>query len=477
MAIFFLITFLLVFLSCSLILSRVNPDEGIFTTGGWLLLQGTALYKDFFSMYSPALYFILAAFYAIFPAEFVASRLFVVAMNVLTLVCFFALCRKMMDEKSALLASLFFVIWSVFTISWNVIIEPFIALFSVLLFYLVFSFLNSRNIKHLIFVGILLSSLVLLKQTMLFLSIAVFIFILLRAKLNRRELLALLLSCALLPLLFLIYLILNNAFFDFIEQAIIYDISHSSLFVFRFHFEWFAVTAFFFSIPVLALLLLLFKKMQMEKDKAALLFIWLFASVTTLLPILGCCVHFIPLVAPFAIFFGLLIDQIFIKNSRIKLGGIAPAFLKAFIVLAFLISIAGSMVYLSQYFFQNDFNDLFEVAQFVNSNSSPNDTMYTTYWDEEMYFFALRKPATKYAYMPFLFPEEIPGYQIETINSMEKAKPLFVIHSSATEQDMDPEDKIHKYILENYKLVETKKLQKPLYKTYNYVLIFRRIGN
>jgi hypothetical protein len=95
---------------------------------------------------------------------------------------------------------------------------------------------------------------------------------------------------------------------------------------------------------------------------------------------------------------------------------------------------------------------------------------------EQMYFLSLRKPATKYAYMPFLFPGEIPAYHLETIDAMGKTKPLFVLHFSGDSQGLQPDNVLQAYILENYELVKTHKLQQPLYKTINYCLIFRRNG-
>ncbi len=479
-AAFLVIALLQIALVLALLLARPNPDEGIYTTGGWLLLQGTVLYKEFFSMYSPGIYFIFAALYSVFPPDFVISRLFILAVNTCTLAVFFLLCKKMLNERTALLASFFYVIWGAFTVSWNILIEPFLMLFSVALFYALFCFLEKRKMPSLLAVGFLISGLVLLKQTMLFLSIGLLLFMLLRAKLNMRHLAAFLFSCALFPFIFLLYLIANNAFSDFVGQAILHDLQSAPLFAFKLTTAIGAVGVLaalflFVSVPVLAMLFFFREKPEKERKKIALVLAWFILAAPTLLPVLGCCGHFAPLVPPFSIFFGLLFEAAFLRGGRFKLQGFnAMPLLRLFVILVFFASIVGPAAYLPQFFFHNDFNDLFEIAAYVKQNSSPDDRIHVTWWDEEMYFFCLRKPATRYIYQPFFGAEAQQLYELESIQSMRETKPLFVINFSRTEQPLQGEDKIYEYLRENYEVVKTQKMQKPLYKTFNYGFVLKR---
>lgn len=475
LAAFCLIAFLLIFIVSSLILARPNPDEGIHTTTAWLLLQGILPYRDVFSMYAPGSYFIFAAFYLLFPLEFVASRLFVLAINVLTLVAFFALCRKLMPERLALLACLLYIVLSVFTISWNIVLEPFITLFAVLSFYFIFSFLEGKKLRHLVLACLFLSSLVLMKQTMLFLSLGMAVFLLLRANLKVREFFVGLVSYAFFPVLFLFYLVSNNALLDFVQQAIIYNLSHSSLFAFRFHLGWVAVTGLFLSVSVLAFLLLLFKKIRLGRDKAIALFLWIVLSLPILLPVLGCCGHHLLLVPGFVIFFMLCFEALFLKPGSIKFGNLnIGLFLKIFLSIAFLAALFGSATYLSQYFFQNDFEDLFEISEYIASNSGAEDRIFVTYWDEELYFFSLRKPATKYLFHPFFFEAEEAAYQDEVVQALQESRPLFVVDFSRTDQPLTENTKINAFVLENYSVVKVVEMKKPLYKTFNYGFVLRR---
>ena len=478
MAALCLIALLLVFLVSALVLSRPNPDEGIHTTTAWLMLQGYVPFKDIFSMYAPGSYFILAAFYLVFPLDFVLSRFFMLAVGLAALLAFFALCKKLMNEKAALFASLLFVVMSVFTINWNIVMEPFLAFFSILSFYFIFSFLERGSRKHLALAGVFLASLVIMKQTMLFLSLASLLALFFAARPNRREASLLILSYALLPLLLLLYLFSHNAFFDFVGQAILYNLSHSSLFAFSFHLSWFLVTGLFLSIPVIGFALFLLKKISLDRTKAAFLFLWFVFSLPNLVPVLGCCGHHLPLVPVFAIFFAILFGYAFFKVSELRLQTpkLMPV-LKCFLVLALTASLFGAGFYLSQFLFQNDFKDLFEISEYVKANSSPDDTIFVTYWDEEVYFLSLRKPATSYLYAPFLFPEEVEAHEADMIAQFEKNKPLFVVNFSRTDRPLESESGINQYLRTNYHVVKELELSKPLYNTFNYGFVLRRNGS
>ncbi len=473
--IFGMIALFLVLMVANLLLSRPNPDEGIHMMGGWLLLNGTVLYSELFSMYAPGSYFILAAFYSLFPADFVVSRLLMLAVNLGSLVAFFALCRKLLDERASLIALFFYVVWSVFTISWNVLMEPFMTLFAILLVYFVLTYLESKKLQDLALAGLFIASIVMMKQTMLFFSTAALFFLIIKARPSLKEYAVLGVSYALLPLLFLYYLFSNNAFFDFVDQAILYNLAHSSLFAFRFHLGWIAVTALFVSVFALAALLFLSKKLRIKKDKGQLLFIWIVLTLPTLLPVLGCCHHHLPLVPGFVILFTLAFDSVFFKGDGFSLKGFdAKPLLKGFLALVFVASIVGSGIYLSQYFFQNDFEDLFEVAEFVNENSSPEDKIHVTYWDEEVYFFALRKPATRYLYHPFLFEAEEKAFQAEVVQALEDEKAIFVVDFARDDEPMQSEGEMSEYILENYSLVKTQEMDPALYNTFNYGFVLQR---
>jgi len=467
----------MVFSVLSLILSRPMPDEGSHMTGGWLLLNGTIPYLDFFSVYSPGIYFLLALFYTIFPPDFVASRLFALAVNLITLTTLFALCKKFMREKVALLACLFFVIWSVFTMSWNILIEPFLALFSVLLIYSILTFFESKKFKHFILIAFLLSGLVLLKQTMLIFSTAVGLLFLFKLKPSLKELSIFLISYASLPILFIIYLFSNNAFGAFLDQAVFYTLTHyTGEFALQFKPGWVIVTLVFLSIPLLALLLMLLKKIRIEKFRAALLFLWFILFLPTLMPVFGCCAHHTPLVPVFAIFFGLIIESVFFNENSFKFKQIElRGFLKAFLALVFFSGIAASGIYLPQYFCQNDFVELFEISEYVKLNSVPTDTLYVTAYDTEIYFFALRKPATNYFYFPHASDaEEDLKYRLEIVQSLEENKPLFVVNFSRTLEPVPGDNLSTKYILENYRVVKTVEFRKPLYDIYNYGFVLKR---
>lgn len=472
---FALICIFFALITLSLIYARPNPDEGITTTGGWLLLQGVDLYSEFFSMYAPGIYFILAAFYAFVPMEFFTSRLFMIAVSIVTFFAFYALSRKLMSEKTTLIATFLYASWSVFTLTWNVLIEPFITLFAILLAYFLFSFMDKRKTRDLVLTGFFLSGLVLLKQTMLFLSIFAFVFILLKLRPSRKEIATLAISYAAFPLLFLLYLLYHGAFFDFVYQGIIYNLTHSSLFSFRFRLDFIAIASFFFSMPVLAIILFARKKLGINKDKMIFLILWFIAAIPTLLPILGCCAHFTPLLPGYVLFFGLMAHSLFEKKESIKVSSIElRPVIKTMLAIVLVLSVVGPGIYFGQFYFQNDFEDLFEISEYVKENTTSEDYIYVPAFDAEIYWFTQRKLGTNYIYDPFLFDEEKLDYQLESISQLEKSNPLLVVTFSGTELPLQGESKLNTYILENYEIVKTKVLSEPLYGVYHYGFVMKR---
>ena len=138
-------------------------DEGLIVYGATRILDGDTPYKDFWAIYSPAQFYIMAAMFKIFGTTIIVARTWFTVIRFILLMVSYLIARKFVSQKNALLASALLLIW----------LGPFqyygnpmhiALLFSLLSFLSLLAFLSQRLKRWLFLSGVLVGVATLFRQ-------------------------------------------------------------------------------------------------------------------------------------------------------------------------------------------------------------------------------------------------------------------------------------------------------------------------
>jgi len=457
---------------------RPLPDEGRYLTTGWMISQGKVPFRDTFSPKMPGLEFALAGIFTVFGPSLLAARLFVaIAASAIVLLVFF-ISRKAFGEKPALIASLFFSLWSTAFSSYWAIIEPFTALFSAIAVLFAFRFLFGKaSLGNAFAFGFFLGLEVIFKQTMLpfalFMAAAVLAIGHFRGtKPGLRAVLAWVLGLAAMPLVFLVYLLSTGAFPFFVEAMLFPFLQLENFGVVAIDSKFLIAIAAFIAVPVALIALWKRPSIAGKRHEVFLFLAWFVFSFSNALPFRSCCIHLLPALPAASIFAGLLIsDSLGQGGKEIKTKPLA--LFSA--LLLFLSFFAGGFFFSA--FFSGDysFSSLEGVASFVRANTGSNDTIMVFPASPELFFLAQRMPSSR----QFVFFDPCPERcQQPVLEELFQNKPeLLVYFSASPDYAASNLAQILEFREKNYGLLKVIELERPLYKTYGYAFIFRNLSS
>lgn len=217
-------------------LETYHYDEGIATYGTLRILNGDIPYKDFWSLYPPGVFYILAAIFKIFGINLRVAYLFTVTVLSLTACNIYLLVKNLCSRILGILAFLLSLAWLK---SYMVFNRPgqLAILFFILCSFSLINFINSERNKWLIITGILAGIVGLFRQDFgLYIFSSIFLIILLWqlnsskeggikvSSILKKELCLFVGSLVtLLPLI--LYFLANSAFREFVNDIIIFPIT------------------------------------------------------------------------------------------------------------------------------------------------------------------------------------------------------------------------------------------------------------
>ena len=463
-------------------------DEGFYLAGGAAVAGGETPYVDFFAMKNPGVFFTLAFLFNAAGATLLTARIFMALIAVLQILLIFILARKMFNEKTAIIASAFYVIWSVFYPAFWATIEPFTTLISTaaVLFLYMYLFERQKTV-HLFLFALFIGLSLLFKQTLIFFAVAAIIFFLAFRIFNRKkpgkmfslkELVVFLAGLVIFPLLLALYLFANNIFPAFWEAVFIFPLKLIGWFAgVNIGVSLLAGLIPFAFVPAL-LLLIYFRRKPGEKLlnwKLLLIAFWFLAALTNILPYNGCCLHFIYFLPALSIISGFAIFLAFQKLPNIQEAKpAARRVIKAIriysVVIIFLSLAVSAGIYTYYTSPTYSFSDINQIADYVKSNTAETEKIFVIEATPELYFLSQREHASKYLYL--FEVSNIPKVLEETTTVLEAQKPAMIIYFSRTAAAEIPFPSIRALIAENYVLEKTFNLQQPLYKFYRHAFIF-----
>lgn len=219
-------------------LETYHYDEGIVAYGAMRILKGDIPYRDFWTLYAPGEFYLLAVIFKIFGIGIKLTRLFAITVLALTVCSIYFLIKKLCSRIFGFLAFLLSLTWLKSYMVYNRPGQTAI-LFFILCSFALINFINSGQDKWLITLGILSGIIGLFRQDFGFYIFTSIFLVILFIQLNHvkekewKVKLSLILKNELclffgffivfLPLI--IYLIINSAFRDFINDVIVFPVT------------------------------------------------------------------------------------------------------------------------------------------------------------------------------------------------------------------------------------------------------------
>lgn len=453
--------------------SRPFFDEGIYLTSGWLFSNGVPPYSGFFESKPIGIYSVGALLFSVFPATVFTARIFMALIGILALALIMLVSNRVFGEKGAIISGAFFVFLSLVFGSFWFVIEPFVSL---LVLFSVFSYLEflQKNSKKWLSVSILaLAAAVFFKQTAVLIAVLLSLFFLfneMRAQKSRLkglfEFLPALIPSILLAAIVFAFLFFTNSFSFFVEYLFLFHASNLGYYggvILSLKFLPFLAAVI---LPCVLLLAVSAKKIALKKEQKTLLAIltlWLAGSTAMLLPLLGCCMHFIPLLPALAILSGFCFVLFWEK------GLVCRAFLLAVLFAVVLGGVSYAFIYSQQ---QYGFSSIREIAYQVQGLVPENNKILVLQSSPELYFLSGRMPAAKALfYSDVQYPESFIAEEIQLLSRPETK--IAVVFSRGGEfTDANPA--IDSFVKQNFVLAEKKQLKFPLYGYYGFALIFEK---
>lgn len=312
-------------------------DEGLVAYGAVRVLNADMPYRDFWTLYAPGVFYLLAFIFKIFGISIEVTRLFAITILSLTVCSIYLLIKKLSSRLFGLFAFLLSLLWLK---SYMVFDRPgqFAILFFIFSSFSLIKFLNSGKYRWLVITGVLSGIAGLFRQDFgVYIFISLFLVILSR-QLNRfqekkrKEKLILLfkselylcLGCFMVILPVFIYLAFNSAFKEFVNDAVFFPaIIYPK--VRKLPFPEFKPDGLIYYLPLFVFLLtcirLLFynwrNKIEDTPPWMGLFFLFSGLGFFNYTNTRTCLTHLLPTMIPAIILFSLLFDD-FIKTFFTK---------------------------------------------------------------------------------------------------------------------------------------------------------------
>jgi len=146
----------------------ISGDTSIFAYLGREIAAGKVLYRDFWDIKTPGIYYLFAAIFKVFPDCLLTLRVFALLWNIAAGIIFWIVARRFFKSAVALVLTGFFVLWTNsggFANSDGPYPETFMPLITLIVYLAWFRYTETEK-KYLLFlIGILTACLILLKQT------------------------------------------------------------------------------------------------------------------------------------------------------------------------------------------------------------------------------------------------------------------------------------------------------------------------
>ena len=468
------------FLIAGLWHQRPLPDEGRYLTTGWLISKGKVPFKDTFSPKPPAIEFVAAGLFTAFGPSLFAARMFIAFIAVIQLALIFALAKKAFGEKPALIASLFYCLWSLAFSAYWMVIGPFLALISTAAIFFAYLYLYQKPCsKNAFLLGLFLGLDVLFKQTMLPFALGMLLVVLAISLFGRKRLpsasetVSAIIGLAAMPLLFLLYLFATGSFSFFVEAMLFPFTQLNNFAEVTVDTKLLIAVAAFVAVPLS--LLGMWKNLLGKKVNRLVIYfsvLWFVFSFSNALPFRSCCIHLLPALPAASIFAGFMIAR-GVKKGR---GSLGADLLKAFSIALIILSVF-SVAFFYQAFSSPEysFTDLENVASYVKQNSASNDNIMVFPATPELYFLSQRMPSAR----QFIFFDPCDEQcQQPVVEELSFNSPKLMVFFSADSQYAGSDmEKMLEFREQNYFLLKVLELEQPVYKTYGYAFIFQRSSN
>lgn len=219
-------------------LGTYHYDEGIAAYGAVRILDGGIPYRDFWTLYAPGEFYLLAIIFKIFGISLNVTRLFAITILALTVCSIYLLIKRLCSKLFGILAFLLSLVWLKSYMVYN---RPgqLAMLFFILCSFSLINFINSGRNKWLIITGILSGVIGFFRQDFgFYIFTSIFLIILLKQlnyyrekewkiklSLILKDELYLLLGCFIIILPLLIYLTVNSALKEFISDAVVFPVT------------------------------------------------------------------------------------------------------------------------------------------------------------------------------------------------------------------------------------------------------------
>jgi len=318
-------------------LGTYHYDEGIVAYGAVRILDGAIPYKDFWTLYAPGEFYLLAIIFKIFGISLKVTRLFAVTILALTVCSIYLLIKKLCSRTFAVLAFLLSLFWLKSYMVYN---RPgqLAMLFFILCSFSLINFINSGRNKWLIITGILSGIIGFFRQDFgFYIFTSIFLIILLkqlnyyrdrkckeRIRLILKNELSLFFGSIIVLLPVFIYLFVNSAFKEFINDTVVFPITIYPK-VRDLPFPGLKVENLIFYLPLFVFFLtsirLLFYNWRVKVEDnilwLALFFLFSGLGLFNYTNVRACMTHLLPTMIPAIILFILLFYN-FLKNLTRK---------------------------------------------------------------------------------------------------------------------------------------------------------------
>lgn len=427
-------------------------DEGVYLTLGLGIRKGLILYKDIYDNKPPLIYLLSAI-----AGTFRAYRLIYFGWGLITIIAFKKLAETIFSKKYfAVIATVAFSIFSsIHTFEGNIAnAENFFIIFTILGALCLISrnrkktkiALNTKLLDWFLS-GLMFSLATLFKFPAFFDIFAILFFCLVYWVKSRKNfywkgILFFSLGIIIPWGLFCIYFAANNALSQFIQSALLQNIPYLS--------SWGAKSTgsiiSVYSLPgrmviFLAILLAIFFSKKIITNKLTLLLIWFFATLFAALLSGRPYPHYLIQTLPPAC---LLFVFVFSRRTIGKVAGIIPLLLIPTVMVVFKYYGYNNFSYynsfiryatkgISQQKYYNYFNskqaDIYNTAAYINRHTQQNDRIFV--WGDDPYIYSIadRLPIGKYTVAYHII--DLKAYQ-ETINSLEKLPPKYIVINTDT---------------------------------------------
>jgi len=218
-------------------LDRCHYDEGIVSYGATRILKGDIPYRDFWTLYAPGHFYLLAGTFKIFGISINVERLLTVTILSLISYSVYSFSSKFISKKFALLGFFFTLIWLKSYVVYSRPIQP-AMLFCVLALIPVLNYIQVNKIKWLLVSGILIGVTTLFRQDFgFYIFIAIFLVVLLHnlkisfgnntmviIKMSFKKISFLIAGIFIVIVPFVVYFYFNLALLEMIRDAIMFPI-------------------------------------------------------------------------------------------------------------------------------------------------------------------------------------------------------------------------------------------------------------